>query len=131
MSEEVEDGPFINRPFHSSANRLEKPIELPAASPESADVADRTHRDFDQAIGIDEGLCRLLGLDDAIQQFVSRLHVRFRRGVGRILAADPREALIEKHFADFGLILEAVRKAARSSKTGGIDADASLQRGAR
>src|SRR5262249_38644972 len=66
VTKEVEHQALFDNRFDRESNGLEKPVKLPAAAAEGADVADRAHWHFDQTPGVNKGLRLLLGLYDAV-----------------------------------------------------------------
>src|SRR5579884_3504711 len=111
MAEKIKHGPLFDGPLDRSAHRLEEPFQFPAAVAKSADVADRTHRNFDEAVGVDERLGRLLRLDDAGEYLVRRRLARLAIGVIGVEAADPGETEIGEHALNIRPIAQGVAEA--------------------
>ena len=67
VGEEVEHGTLFDAPADGRSDRLQKLIELPLVGAKRRDIADGTHRNFDQARRVDEGLSGLLLRDNSNQ----------------------------------------------------------------
>ena len=97
VRQEVEHGAMPDRPTDGVFDRLQELIELPLMGAKGRDAADGgTHRNLDEARGIDERLRRLLLGDDVGSHVVPTRLVGNRRAVSRIEAADPAVALIDQ-----------------------------------
>src|SRR5262249_41868294 len=127
MAEEVEHRPVLDGPLDTELDRLEKPIQLPAAGAEGADVTNRAHRHFDQASRIDEWLGLLLSLNDAIVNVLSGLLAGSAYVVGGVLAAYPVEAEVAQHLLHIGGVFQPVREPTRRAEPGWVDADSRLE----
>ena len=66
-------GAVLDGPVHAAADRFQKRLQLPAPVAKRADVADRAHRHFDQAAGIDERLGLGLRGHDRVEHLGGRL----------------------------------------------------------
>src|SRR5262245_59044023 len=122
MSEEVEDGAFLDGPLDGGPNRLEKPLQLPSSAAKGRDIADRTHRYFDQTLRIDERLRLLLCLDDRVDHVAAWFLAQVAERMSGVLAADPVVSEIDEHLLNVGSIFQPIVKSARRAKPRGVDA---------
>ena len=119
VGEEVVRRAALDRPVDAQPDSVEERLQLPAAVAEGADVADRGHGDFDEAVGVGEGLGVLLRPHDVVEDVRPRLLARVAVLVGGVLAADPREAEVFQHRLHVLAPGQAVGEPAGRAEAGG------------
>src|SRR5436190_7032410 len=117
MRQEIKHHAIRNDPLQIQSRGFQEIIELPSAIAESPDVANRTHRHFDQAARIHEWLRGGLCLHYALKNRCTRRSARFAIGMRGVFRARPFKSEIEQHLLDVRAIRQPVSKPAWGTET--------------